>query len=305
MFKVREFVMASPRALYERPGKRAALAGARITAESVQEMHYVRTMPRTMSMVTLHLNDSEHHELVVTGEELVRGPIAAGTVALLPSGMGVESWVKDRFDLLLLFIPNHLMEAMTQRLEVLADLDAGGAPRPICRHDRALLHLGHAIISAMEVEEPALREVQFEAMAEAFLTRLLVQHVARPRRRVRGGLRPCDLRQALTLMEEGGVDPFRVEDIAAQLGLSAFHFCRAFKETTGMPPLRFIQQRRLARAREILSQRTLSVSDVSAEVGYRDPSHFAALFRREFGVSPGEFRRSLQASPANGPREDL
>ena len=299
MFKVREFVMANPRALYERPGKHAALAGARITADRVQEMHYVRTMPRTMSMVTLHLNDSRHHELVVTGEELVRGPIAAGTVALLPSGKGVESWVKDRFDLLLLFIPNHFMEAMTQRLEVLADLDAG-APRPICRQDRALLHLGHAIIGAMEVEEPALREVQFEAMAEAFLTRLLVQHVARPRRRVRGGLRPCDLRQALALMEEGGADQFRVEDIAAQLGLSAFHFCRAFKESTGMPPLRFIQQRRLARAREMLSQRTLSVSDVSAEVGYRDPSHFAALFRREFGVSPGEFRRSLQASPETG-----
>ena len=65
-----------------------------------------------------------------------------------------------------------------------------------------------------------------------------------------------------------------------------------------MPPLRFIQQRRLARAREMLSQRTLSVSDVSAEVGYRDPSHFAALFRREFGVSPAEFRRSLPASAA-------
>ena len=77
MFKVREFVMANPRALYERPGKRAALAGARITADSVQEMHYVRTMPRTMSMVTLHLNDSEHHELVVTGEELVPGREAA------------------------------------------------------------------------------------------------------------------------------------------------------------------------------------------------------------------------------------
>ena len=56
-----------------------------------------------------------------------------------------------------------------------------------------------------------------------------------------------------------------------------------------------------ARAKEMLSERTLSVSDVSAAVGYRDPSHFAALFRREFGVSPGEFRRSLQASAATGP----
>jgi len=299
MFKVREFVMTSPRALYERPGKRASLAGARITADGAQEMHYVRTMPRTTSMVTLHLNDSKHHELSVTGEELVRGPIAAGTVALLPSGKGVESRVKDRFDLLLLFVPNHRMEAITQRLGSLADLD-GGAPRASCRQDRALLHLGHAMIGAMEVEEPCLREVQFDAMAEAFLTRLLAQHT-RPRRRVRGGLRPRDLRDALTLMDEGAADQICVEEIAAQLGLSAFHFCRAFKQSTGMPPLRFLQQRRLARAKEMLSERTLSVSDVSAAVGYRDPSHFAALFRREFGVSPGEFRRSLQASAATGP----
>jgi len=99
------------------------------------------------------------------------------------------------------------------------------------------------------------------------------------------------LQQITDWMAEHAAEDFSLDRLAAQAGLSRFHFQRLFKRTTGVSPSRYHINLRINHARRLLRETKQSVADVALEVGYADPSHFAKLFRRETGLSPSDYRR--------------
>jgi AraC family transcriptional regulator len=76
-------------------------------------------------------------------------------------------------------------------------------------------------------------------------------------------------------------------------GLSRYHFCTAFRITTGRPPHAWLAEQRMMRARRLLADHALSVSEIALAVGYATPSAFTASFRRRVGITPTGFRRVL------------
>ena len=99
------------------------------------------------------------------------------------------------------------------------------------------------------------------------------------------------LRQLTDWMGEHLTEEFSLERLAAQAGLSKFHFHRLFKSATGVSPSHYHTSLRMSEARRLLRETRLSVVDVALEVGYANPSHFARLFRKETGLSPSDYRR--------------
>lgn len=99
------------------------------------------------------------------------------------------------------------------------------------------------------------------------------------------------LRQLTDWMAEHSVEEFNLQRLAAQAGLSKFHFQRLFKAATGVAPSRYHMDLRINEARRLLRETKMSVVDVALEVGYANPSHFARLFRRETGLTPSDYRR--------------
>lgn len=115
----------------------------------------------------------------------------------------------------------------------------------------------------------------------------------------RGGSRSLPgykLRQITDWMAEHVAEDFSLDRIAAQAGLSKFHFQRLFKSAMGVMPSRYHINLRMNLARRLLRETKKSVVDITLEVGYANPSHFAQLFRREIGLSPSDYRR--QRCPA-------
>jgi AraC family transcriptional regulator len=92
-------------------------------------------------------------------------------------------------------------------------------------------------------------------------------------------------------MSEHVAEEFSLDRLAAQAGLSKFHFQRLFKAATGVPPSHYHIDLRMNEARRLMRETKMSVIDVALEVGYANPSHFARLFRRETGLSPSDYRR--------------
>lgn len=84
----------------------------------------------------------------------------------------------------------------------------------------------------------------------------------------------------------------QVADLAARVGLSEFHFSRLFKKATGLSPSRYLVRLRMSEARRLLRETNQSILDICLEVGYSSPSHFNQVFRRESGVTPGDYRLS-------------
>lgn len=85
-------------------------------------------------------------------------------------------------------------------------------------------------------------------------------------------------------------DPVDLRSAAAAATLSPFHFHRTFRAVFGVPPLRFVTERRLERAAFLLRHSRASVTDVCLASGFDSLSSFSRAFARRFGMPPGRYR---------------
>ena len=86
-------------------------------------------------------------------------------------------------------------------------------------------------------------------------------------------------------------DPITIDDAARAACLSLFHFHRAFAAIHGATPHQFLAQQRLGLAARLLQLTSDDVTDIAAHVGYESLGSFSTRFARQFGVSPGRYRR--------------
>jgi AraC family transcriptional regulator len=105
------------------------------------------------------------------------------------------------------------------------------------------------------------------------------------------GLAPWQLRRACAFIDAHLCGDFSVSDLAGECRLSASHFARAFRQSTGIAPHRWIMRRRIERAKELLLEGELDLVQVALNSGFYDQSHFTRTFGRSEGHSPGRWRR--------------
>jgi AraC family transcriptional regulator len=82
-----------------------------------------------------------------------------------------------------------------------------------------------------------------------------------------------------------------ISELASLVGLSQFHFIRAFKRSVGRSPYQHVLSERISVAKEMLSKSDLSIADVARAVGFSDVSQLNRVFRKLIGVTPTAFRR--------------
>lgn len=107
----------------------------------------------------------------------------------------------------------------------------------------------------------------------------------------RGGLPPGALRRVREAMEQRLAEKLELTELAAVAGVSRCHFARAFKESVGQPPHRYLMARRIAVAAELIKDSDRTLTDISLDMGFFDQSHFARVFTRVVGETPSAYRR--------------
>lgn len=106
----------------------------------------------------------------------------------------------------------------------------------------------------------------------------------------RPGLKPdtiARLHHAKELLTQQLEHPPLLSQVAVQVGISDRTLRRGFQELFGMTPLAYLTQQRMQRARYLLQQGKLTVTEVARTVGYGHLGHFSVAFKREFGMTPG------------------
>jgi AraC-like DNA-binding protein/ligand-binding sensor protein len=88
-------------------------------------------------------------------------------------------------------------------------------------------------------------------------------------------------------------EPIKLEQIARALNVSTFHFCRMFKQTTGLTFTDYLSRVRIEKAKILLYNNRLRVSEIAYEVGFQTITHFNRIFRKLVGYSPTEYRSRL------------
>ena len=111
--------------------------------------------------------------------------------------------------------------------------------------------------------------------------------------------------RAIESMRSNLGDQLTIDDLARTAMFSKFYFCRIFQEATGVSPGRYLTALRLAEAKRLLVSTSLSVTEISNQVGYTSLGTFSSRFKSMVGDSPS-FYRQRQGSAAhfgtsNGP----
>jgi transcriptional regulator GlxA family with amidase domain len=107
----------------------------------------------------------------------------------------------------------------------------------------------------------------------------------------RGGLAPGALRRVREHIESSLSERIELGELARITGLSECHFSRAFRQSVGVPPHRYVMTRRVEVAANLIEQTNRSLTDIALAVGFADHSHFTRTFARMKRETPGAYRR--------------
>ena len=124
---------------------------------------------------------------------------------------------------------------------------------------------------------------------------LLTQVGQRQGLKLRGGLAPHLRRRLVEYIEQHLDQPLALGELARLVALSEYHFARMFSTSFGLPPHRYVLQRRLRRARELLLYSALPLGEIALACGFASASHFSNRFRQAFGAAPGLLRAARQS----------
>ncbi|RSX50824.1 AraC family transcriptional regulator [Bifidobacterium goeldii] len=102
---------------------------------------------------------------------------------------------------------------------------------------------------------------------------------------------PTVVQEAVRYFHQHYSEDISIEEYADEHGMSAGRFIRIFRESIGMPPLRYITSIRLSEAKMLLESTDYSIGDIADMVGYDNPLYFSRLFRSRFGGPPSQYRR--------------
>jgi AraC family transcriptional regulator len=242
--------------------------------------------------VLLQLRDSPERELFIGGRSVHRGGYGARTTSIVDLELEPTANLQSPFDALHFYVLRAALNDIA---------DEHGAPRIdmlACERGRfypTVWHLGEALLPALE------RPTEVGAMYADHL--LLATHtyfafafggMRLPAYGRRGGLAPWQVRCATELIIDRLDEDMPLSEPAAACGLSPAYFARAFKQSLGMPPHRWMLLQRVLRAKLLLRDPGRPLADVASACGFSDQSHFTRVFTGAVGISPGAWRKHVQ-----------
>lgn len=166
-----------------------------------------------------------------------------------------------------------------------------------CLADPLLHQLGASLAAALQVPQPA-DALYVDTITQMVATQLVHRHSTYPAAGLAGhpSLSAERFRQLQDYVQASLDQSITLDSLAAIACLSSYHFCRAFKQATGVSPYQYVLGQRVARARHLLQQGHHSVAQVARAVGYQSAGHFARLFQRQTGQLPTAVLRPRPAA---------
>lgn len=191
---------------------------------------------------------------------------------------------------MLVITPNALAEQAAQMEMVLLDIKATGKPFV----DATIVTLTRYLIESFVRGE---RGRSFARRVADTLCLHLVASCGRTDAKgcVKGGLASWQQRRVEGIVQRSLSRPIGIAELAGACGLSHSHFTRAFRQSIGEPPHRWLLGQRIKKAKNLLLTTDLQLAEIAFECGFSDQSHFNRTFSRLTGITPRRWRRSTRS----------
>lgn len=231
---------------------------------------------------------------VQAGKRRFEGEIRSGEVAIVPAG---SSWTccSEGAELLLLYLRPLFVRSAVREVEF-AHHEIDPIPQ-IGFRDKHICHVAMSLLHELN-EANVVGRLYADSLATGLAIQLVRRYSSLKDVHIgHGGMAPHKLRKAIALIdhhlsdeEEGRV---ALRAVAQDVHMSYFHFSRAFKQSMGMTATNYIAERRIERAKKMLEETELPISEIALRSGFSSQSHFTTAFRRLAGATPKAFRSAL------------
>jgi AraC family transcriptional regulator len=226
------------------------------------------------------------------GKSVAIGTARSGVVTIIPAGSSARWDIPGLVDVVQLYLPHKTLQRVAGEADQAGPgnlLERTGHPDPIT--SRLLISAADAL-GGNETLDTLFRHQLTDLLA----TRLLAAHAGAPTtfQPITRGLSPKALHRAIERLRSDSDADVSLAALASDADLSRFHFCRAFKESTGLSPHAWLRQHQLEQAMNMLRDTDASIVSVAIELGYASQTAFAAAFRRLTGETPSDWRRRMR-----------
>lgn len=221
------------------------------------------------------------------------GTSAPGDIFIIPADTPTAWEVKGRDTFLALSVSPALLSRVAKELG--HNPDGIEIRNRFQVRDTQLENIGWALKEEMECGYPC-GQLYFDSLALAVTTRLIHYHSSKSVDMKRPNKRLSDrrLRQVFVYIEDNLAENIVLADLAEVVGLSVSHFNVLFREAVGLSPHQYLIRRRVERAKNLLGEGKLSISQIATETGFAHQSHLARHVHRMLGVAPKALRKQCE-----------
>lgn len=272
--------------------QKSNIAVTRVAWESRRDSLYSSMPLDEAFMVCLELRDLPTHPYWVDGKLTPFAPMKGGDFTILDLRQHHASELISALDCMAAYLPYSALQAFAVEHEV-PQVNELRIPPALAIDDPIVRALLSSLLPALGKPREANRLfLDHVALAlVAHMTGTYGSASSGKRRIAHGGLAAWQERRAKDALLAGIGGNIRLAELAALCGLSRSHFARAFKQSTGLPPHRWLLARRVERAQDLLLNSSLPLDRVAASCGFVDQSHLSRVFSKHVGQSPSAWRR--------------
>jgi AraC family transcriptional regulator len=275
-------------------------AAPQATFTSLRAEHWTRLGDVTPEdAYTLHLNRRSSTSISLYrrfgGRQRHDIPFLGATLFDLSDLPMVE--VEGRYDMMRVYLPRRRMVAVAESMARQSDVKLR-LPKPGF-DDYIITNLLNIIIFVFDNPEHS-SQLLIDEVSILLMSHLIHNYSdISPTERSRGGLASWQERIAKEILVARICNPPTADELGQACGVSARHFFRAFRQSTGRTPHQWLMQERVLKAKNLLEHSDRTLAEISAMCGYANLSHFCRAFLRHFGQSPSTARRRARASAAS------
>ena len=217
-------------------------------------------------------------------------PMRHGSLDIVPQGTPLGVYGDDETEFIMLALEPAFVHQIAN--------ESGMFDSELVTHsgirDPQIEYIALALKSELDAGCPSGR-VYGDGLAVALAARLLGRYSARvtASHNCNALLPGYTLRRVTGYIEENLTKDLTLAEIADVARMSPHYFSRAFRNSTGIPPHRYVIDRRIEKAKTLLSDNHLPLVEVGLSVGFQNQSHFTTLFHKRTGVTPKVYRSRI------------
>lgn len=191
----------------------------------------------------------------------------------------------DRIDCLMIALKDELLKDFVTTQNITIDKNRKEYPNAVCKMDDKLIAAVKSLRPYFDVPTAInpglvrlkLMELLYDVMSSS---QTMFHRILQLRQPVKADIHH--------VVEQNYTSPITLEELAQLAGRSLSSFKRDFLSVYNEAPSKWIRDHRMQKAKKMLTETSMSVSDVCLAVGYENPAHFSRLYKKYFGVAPSE-----------------